>query len=140
MSGAKMICSDYAVTDGKNDFTEHGVWSLDSDDNMYAIDWFYKQCDTGVGLEAFFTLVDRWRIQMGFNEGGVIDKAIRPAFITRMRDWNAKASHEKVVVESTSISALYRQCKTRLRKSPRSVLVQLPAKSSFREAPRGLSG
>ena len=93
-SGAKMICSDYAVTDGKNDFTEHGVWSLDSDDNMYAIDWFYKQCDTGVGLEAFFTLVDRWRIQMGFNEGGVIDKAIRPAFITRMRDLNAKASRE----------------------------------------------
>ena len=92
--GNKVVCSDFAVTEGKNDFTEHGIWSLDHEDNLYAIDWWYKQCDTGEGIEKLLELVDRWRIQMGFNEGGVIDKAIRPAFNVQMRDWNKKASLE----------------------------------------------
>jgi len=92
--GGKVICSDFAVSEGKNDFTEHGVWSLDHEDCLYATDWWYEQCDTGKGLDKMLELADRWRIQMGFNEGGVIDKAIRPAFNTKIRDWNAKAIKE----------------------------------------------
>lgn len=92
--GAKIICSDFAVTDGKNDFTEHGVWSLDHEDNMFATDWWYKQVDTGKGIEEMLRLVDRYNIKLGFNEGGVIDKAIRPGFNVQLRDWNAKALRE----------------------------------------------
>jgi predicted phage terminase large subunit-like protein len=93
-AGAKIICSDFAVTEGKNDFTEHGVWSLDHENNLYATDWWYEQCDTGKGILEMLKLADRWRIKMGFNEGGVIDKAIRPAFNVAIREWNRNARKE----------------------------------------------
>ncbi len=93
-NGSKLICSDFAVTEGKNDFTEHGVGSLDHEDNLFIIDWWYKQVDTGKGVEEMLKLIDRWRIQLGFNEGGVIDKAVRPAFNVQLRDWNKKAAQE----------------------------------------------
>jgi predicted phage terminase large subunit-like protein len=84
----KILFSDWAVTDGKNDFTEHGVFALDHEDNLYAVDWWYEQCNTGKGMEKFLELVDRHNITLAFNEGGTIDKAIRPLFITMLRDWN----------------------------------------------------
>ncbi|MDE2098498.1 MAG: terminase family protein [Patescibacteria group bacterium] len=92
--GAKFVCSDFAVTEGKNDFTEHGVWTATADDDLYAVDWWYKQSNTGESVSALLELVDRHRIHLGFNEGGVIDKAIRPLISTRIRDWNLKASKE----------------------------------------------
>lgn len=93
-NGAKIICTDAAVSEGKNDFSEHGIWALDHEDNMYAIDWWYKQADTGEVIAEALKLIARYGIQMGFNEGGVIDKAIRPAFNAALRDWNAKANKE----------------------------------------------
>lgn len=86
---AKVICSDWAVTAGKNDFTEHGIWGIDSDDTLYAVDWWYKQADTGESTEKMLEMVSRHDIHLGFNEGGVIDKAVRPMILTRIRDWNA---------------------------------------------------
>lgn len=88
---SKVICSDWAVSEGKNDFTEHGVWGIDHNDDLYALDWWYKQVDTGKGMAAMLELVDRHQIRLGFNEGGVIDKAVRPFLNTSIRDWNAKA-------------------------------------------------
>ena len=32
--------SDYAVTEGGGDFTEHGVFGVDADDNIYIADWW----------------------------------------------------------------------------------------------------
>lgn len=87
----KVIGSDHAVTEGKNDFTEHGVIGLDPDDNLYIIDWWHKQCNTGEGVENWLRLVDKHGIHMGFHEGGVIDKAIGPLVTIMTRDWNAKA-------------------------------------------------
>ena len=92
----RVIFSDWAVTEGKNDFTEHGVLALDHEDNLYALDWWFEQCDTGKGMNKFFELVDRHRIIMGFNEGGVIDKAIRPLFQLMLRDWNANVGEGKL--------------------------------------------
>lgn len=89
--GSKIICSDFAVSEGKNDFTEHGVFSLDHEDNLFVTDWWYKQSSTDEGINEMLKLVARYGIQLGFNEGGVIDKAIRPAFNAAMRDWNRKA-------------------------------------------------
>lgn len=86
----RTICSDFAVSEGKNDFTEHGVWTVDSEDTLFAVDWFYEQCDTGRGLDQMLRMVEIHRCLVGFNEGGVIDKAIRPGFITALRDWNAE--------------------------------------------------
>jgi predicted phage terminase large subunit-like protein len=91
---AKVICSDFAVTEGRNDFTEHGVWGLSPEDDLYVLDWWYEQCNTGRGVDEMLRLVDRHGIHLGFNEGGVIDKAVRPLVNTRIRDWNAKAQRE----------------------------------------------
>jgi hypothetical protein len=108
-NGSKIICSDFAVTEGRNDFTEHGVFANDHEDNLYAIDWWYKQVDTGKGIAAMLELVDRYRIQLGFNEGGVIDKAIRPGFNVACREWNAKAAKDgrrKIYVDLRSLPSM----------------------------------
>src|ERR1019366_3529951 len=83
--------SDYATMEprkGKKepDFTEHGVWGLDKNGELWAIDWWFKQCETDVGINAFIKQVGLWKPMKWFNEGGLIDKAIGPAIRKSMRD------------------------------------------------------
>lgn len=85
---SKVICSDFAVSEGKNDFTEHGIWGLDHEDGLWAVDWWYEQCDTGRGVNQMLELVARHNIHLGFHEGGVIDKAIAALVTAGIRDWN----------------------------------------------------
>lgn len=77
---------DYAVTAGKNDFTELGVFGMDSKGDLWEVDWWHEQCDTGKSTEQSIDMVARWKIPMWFNEGGVIDKATGPLFNMRMRE------------------------------------------------------
>lgn len=83
--------SDYATMAaqaGKKepDFTEHGVFGLDRKGDLWAIDWWYKQCETDIGIAAFIRLVALWKPVKHFNEGGLIDKAIGPAIRKSMSD------------------------------------------------------
>lgn len=87
----RVCCSDWAVSEGKNDFTEIGIGALDHSDNLYIIDWWYKQADTGESMTKFIEMIARHNCQLAFNEGGVIDKAVRPTFLTSLRDYNTKA-------------------------------------------------
>jgi predicted phage terminase large subunit-like protein len=85
--------SDYATMEpraGKKepDFTEHGVWGIDRHGELWAIDWWSKQCETDVGIAAFIRLVGMWKPVMWANEGGLIDKAIGPAIRSAMRHAN----------------------------------------------------
>lgn len=103
------ICTDAAVTSGKNDFTEHGVWVVDQHDNMYAIDWWFKQADPGEWVRAWLSMVVRHKIHVAFNEGGVIDKATRPLINVAMRDYNAEAqkkSGRSVFVDIRSLPSM----------------------------------
>lgn len=93
-NAAKIICSDFAVSAGKNDFSEHGIFALSHTDDLYATDWWYKQADTGEVVAEMLKLVDRHNIHLGFNEGGVIDKAVKPLINVQIRDWNAKAAKQ----------------------------------------------
>lgn len=82
--------SDYATMEPKKgkkepDYTEHGIWGMDHLGDIWALDWWYKQCETDVGISAFITLVQRWRPVRWFNEGGLIDKAIGPSIRDAMR-------------------------------------------------------
>lgn len=84
---------DYAVTAGGNDFTELAVGGVDSDDNLWFVDWWYEQCDTGKSVEETLNMAVRWKSRMSprgvpvwYNEGGVIDKAVRPSMNRRQRD------------------------------------------------------
>lgn len=82
---AKVGAGDYAVTPGKNDFTELGVFGKDVNGVLWEVDWWHKQCDSGEGAEETLNHIARHRIPMWFNEGGVIDKTMGPLLRLRMR-------------------------------------------------------
>jgi predicted phage terminase large subunit-like protein len=82
--------SDYGTMEpqkGKKepDFTEHGVWSIDSQGRLFARAWWFKQAETDKSVEAFLTLVKRWKPVKWWNEGGLIDKSLAPYIRKEMR-------------------------------------------------------
>lgn len=81
--------SDYATMEPRHgkkepDFTEHGVWGVDRVGDLWAIDWWSRQCETDVGIAAFMKLVIQYKPIRWANEGGLIDKAIGPAIRSAM--------------------------------------------------------
>ncbi|MBD3292072.1 MAG: phage terminase large subunit, partial [Armatimonadia bacterium] len=84
--------SDYAVTEDGGDFSEHGVAGLDGDNQLWLVDWWSGQTTTEKTIEAFLDLVEKHKragqLRLWANEGGVIDKAVRPAINRRMRERN----------------------------------------------------
>ena len=82
--------SDYATMEaraGKKepDFSEHGVWGVDRKGDLWAIDWWSKQCETDVSIAAFVKLIALHKPVLWANEGGLIDKAIGPAIRSAMQ-------------------------------------------------------
>lgn len=82
--------SDYAVTEDGGDFSEHGVAGLDDDNQLWFVDWWSGQKSTEKTIDAFCDMIEKHRgqLRMWANEGGVIDKAVRPAINKRMRERN----------------------------------------------------
>jgi predicted phage terminase large subunit-like protein len=78
--------SDFAVTKDGGDFTESGLWGVDSDGNLWAIDWWYGQETTDISIKKTIALAQSKGCRLWYNEGGVIDKAVRPAFNRAMRE------------------------------------------------------
>lgn len=81
--------SDYAVTEGSGDFTEHGVFGLDSNGNPYVLDWWRGQTASDVWIEAQCDLIRQWRPLVWFGEAGPIRRAIEPFLNRRMTERNA---------------------------------------------------
>lgn len=82
--------SDYATMEvefGKRepDYSEHGMFGMDSRGELWVTDWWYKQCETDVAIKAFIRMVGLYKPHRWFNEGGLIDKAIAPTIRNEMR-------------------------------------------------------
>lgn len=78
--------SDYAVSAKvQGDYTEHGVVGMDERGDLWFVDWWSGQTHTDESIDAFLDLVERYRPVEWWDEGGVIDKAVRPAIQDRMR-------------------------------------------------------
>lgn len=82
--------SDFATMEpqvGKKepDFTEHGLAGIDHRGDLWLIDWWFKQCETDVGIEAWVNLARPWKPVRWFSEGSLIDKAIGPSIRAAMR-------------------------------------------------------
>lgn len=91
--------SDYATTEieqGKRepDFTEHGVWGLDPRGELWALDWWFAQCETDKSVAAFIGKVKMWKPAKWWHEGGLIDKAIGPYIRMAMREAQAYVTLE----------------------------------------------
>lgn len=83
------MSGDFAVTEGDGDFTELGVWGVDSLDNIYALDWWSGQTTSEVWIDRFVDLVKRWK-PIGFvGEGGPIRRSVEPFLARAMRDHRA---------------------------------------------------
>lgn len=82
--------SDYAtmeVEQGKRDpdFTEHGIIGIDHIGDWWVLDWYFKQCQTDVGIKAFIAMIKKHKPRRWWNEGGSIDKAIAPTIRAEMK-------------------------------------------------------
>lgn len=88
------IASDYAVTpeedaDGvEPDWTEHGVWGIDHNSDLYAMDWSSGQVDVDAGMRAWMQLVRRHNPLVAFEEKGTIHRSITGARNRLMRKEN----------------------------------------------------
>lgn len=85
----KYGASDYAVTGDGGDFTEHGVFAVDSQDNIYIVDWWFKQATSDVWIEAQCDMINRHEPMLWIGESGPIRRAVEPFLIQRMEQRKA---------------------------------------------------
>lgn len=81
--------SDYAVTPGAGDYTEHGVFALDGQDTLYLLDWWSGQTASDVWVERLCDLVVKHQPLCWIVESGVIRRAVEPYMTSRMVARNA---------------------------------------------------
>jgi hypothetical protein len=72
--------SDHAVTENGGDFTENGVFGIDTKGDLWERDWWSGQVNTAFAANMVLDMAAKWKCVMHFNEGGVIDKAMGPLF------------------------------------------------------------
>jgi len=78
--------SDYAVSEGEGDYTEHGIFGLDYNGDLYAIDWWREQAKSDVWIERQCDLIARYKPLIWFGESGPIRRAIEPFLRKRMQE------------------------------------------------------
>jgi predicted phage terminase large subunit-like protein len=81
--------SDYAVTEGHGDFTEHGIFALDSFGNIYMVDWWRGQTSSDIWVERQCDLIQEYQPLIWFGESGVIRRSIEPYLVLRMTERSA---------------------------------------------------
>lgn len=81
--------SDYAVTDGDGDYTEHGVFGVDFNKNIYVLDWWRGQASSDVWIDKKCDLIVKHKPSCWFGEAGPIRRAIEPFMMSRLTQRNA---------------------------------------------------
>jgi predicted phage terminase large subunit-like protein len=81
--------SDYAVTVDDGDYTEHGIFGVDFNTNVYALDWWYGQTSSDVWIEKKCDLILKHMPMCWFGESGVIRKSVEPFLLRRMQERSA---------------------------------------------------
>ena len=76
--------SDFAVSEGEGDYTEHGIFGVDWDNNIYIRDWWFGRTTSEEWIERLADLVLRWKPLAWFGESGVIRKAVEPYLMKRL--------------------------------------------------------
>jgi len=90
------MTSDYAVTEGDGDYTEHGVWGVTPKGRIIQLDWWHGQTSSDVWIEEKLRLIRQWKPICAFGEAGVIQKAIEPMLRRRMTETGTRCRMEWV--------------------------------------------
>lgn len=85
----KYGASDYAVTSGGGDYTVHGVFGLDPDDNIFVLDWWRGQTESLTWVEQLILMIKAHRPAEWFEEGGQIRKSMDPLISKRQQETQA---------------------------------------------------
>lgn len=80
-----VAASDYAVTEGGGDWTEHGIIGIDHESRWYLLDWWRGQTSSDAWIETQIDLMEKWRPAIWFGESGAIRRSIEPFLLKRMR-------------------------------------------------------
>jgi len=70
--------SDYAVSDGKGDHTEHGVGGFDADDELWFTDWWSGRETADVWIDEQLRLAKMWKPYVWLAEVGIIRRSVEP--------------------------------------------------------------
>lgn len=76
--------SDYAVSEGQGDYTEHGIFGLDFNGDIHILDWWRGQTASNEWIERQCDFIAKWQPLIWFGESGPIRKAIEPFLKRRM--------------------------------------------------------
>jgi predicted phage terminase large subunit-like protein len=86
--------SDYAVTEGGGDYTEHGIFGLDPMSNLYVLDWWRGQETADVWIDRQCDLIVKHKPLTWFGEAGPIRRAIEPFMLRRFNERRAFVNME----------------------------------------------
>jgi predicted phage terminase large subunit-like protein len=78
--------SDFAVTANSGDFTEHGVFGVDANDDLYVLDWWYGQTQADVWIEEQLDLIKIHKPLTWYGEAGPIRRSVEPFLMKRSRE------------------------------------------------------
>jgi predicted phage terminase large subunit-like protein len=81
--------SDYAVTEGGGDYTEHGIFGLDYNGDLHILDWWRGQTASSEWIEKQCDFILQYKPLTWFGESGPIRRAIEPFLKRRMEQRKA---------------------------------------------------
>lgn len=81
--------SDYAVSEGKGDFGEHGVFGFDWQGNLHVLDWFYGRVGPEELIERQCDFIAKYKPLLWVGESGPLRRALEPLLTQRMTQRNA---------------------------------------------------
>ena len=96
------MATDYAGApdpdepDADPDWTEHGVWGVDQNGDLWAVDWWSGQEDPSVYIAAWLKLVKRHKPLYTFEEKGQILRTVDGSIRTAMRRERTYAVRESL--------------------------------------------
>ena len=120
---AKYGASDYAVSEGKGDFTEQGIAGFDKDEDLWIVDWWSGQTELDTWIDEQQELVRRHDPILWVAESGVIRRAAEPYIKKAMRtgkyyrlEW--LASNKDKAANARAFQALAHQGKVHVPLTP----------------------
>lgn len=81
-----MGASDFAVTEGANDWTVHDIWGLDMDNVLWLLHMWREQTESDEWVEEMLRLQKRYKCKIWFPEDGQIKKSVGPFLMRRARE------------------------------------------------------